>query len=279
MLPAHGYPELHKFSHLVGNYGGPWQLQKIEFAAFPGPIVLTSNCLIEPRKSYINRIFTRHAVGWPGVQHIENFDYSKVIETAKNMKGFEKDEPEKFIESVGYAKSTVLSIADKVIEAIKAKELNHFFFIGGCDGSEGERNYFKELALAAPKDSVILTAGCGKYRFNKLPFGTVAGIPRVLDMGQCNDAYGAIQIALALANEFKTDVNSLPLSFAVSWFEQKAVAVLLTLLHLGVKNIRLGPNLPGFCTPKMLEILQQSFNLKTINPNIHTELKEMLSGN
>jgi len=275
LLPAHGYPELKKYPHLVGNYGGAWQLQKMDFATFPGPIVMTTNCLIEPKKSYKARIYTRNAVGWPGVEHIQGYDFSKVVEQAKSMPGFTKDEPPRYI-TTGFGKNAVLNVAGPVIEAVKAGAIKHFFFIGGCDGSEGERNYFKELALGAPKDSVILTAGCGKFRFNKHEFGDINGIPRLLDMGQCNDSYGAIQVASALANAFKTDVNGLPLSFAVSWFEQKAVAVLLTLLSLNVQNIHLGPNLPGFATPLMLQILQDKFKLKTINPNIHEELKIMM---
>lgn len=275
LLPGHGYPELKKFKHLVGNYGGAWQLQKMDFALFPGPIVMTTNCLIEPKQSYKNRIFTRSVVGWPGVQHIPNDDFSKVIEAAKAAKGFEKDETPRFIQT-GFGRNTVLSIAGQVIDAVKAGTVKHFFFIGGCDGSEGERNYFKELALNSPKDSMILTAGCGKYRFNKFDFGTVGGLPRLVDMGQCNDAYGAIQVGLALAKAFNTDVNSLPLSFAVSWFEQKAVAVLLTLLHLNVQNIHLGPHLPGFATPAILRILQEKFQLRPISPDVRGELDVML---
>jgi hydroxylamine reductase len=278
LLPAHGYPKL-KQPHLVGNYGGAWQLQKMDFAAFPGPIVMTTNCLIEPKKSYKDRLFTRSVVGWPGVKHIDNYNFKPVVDLALASKGFEKDEPARYV-TVGFGKNTVLGLADTVINAIKTGDIKHFFFIGGCDGSEGERNYFKELALATPKDSVILTAGCGKFRFNKFNFGTTnGGIPRLLDVGQCNDSYGAIQIAVALAKALNMDVKDLPLSFAVSWFEQKAVAVLLSLLSLNIQNIHLGPHLPGFCTPTMLKILQDKFQLKTINLDIQQELSQMLKNN
>ena len=214
MLPAHGYPGLNKYSHLVGNYGGPWNLQKFEFAKFPGPIVMTTNCLIEPRKSYKDRIYTCNAVGWPGVPHIagDKKDFSEVIKQAQSMEGFVQDKnykgPEQTI-TVGFGQHTVLSLADKVIDAVKAGHIKHFFVIGGCDGNENERNYYRDLALASPSSSVILTLGCGKYRFNKLDFGNVPNtpFPRVLDMGQCNDAYGAVMVASALAKAFNTDVN------------------------------------------------------------------------
>lgn len=262
LLPGHAYPELRKFPHLVGNYGGAWQHQKIEFAAFPGPILMTTNCIVEPRRSYKHRIFTRSAVGFPGVQHIEADDFSTLIAAALAEPGFAQDElPEKTI-LTGFGHNAVLSVADKVLDAIHAGHVRHLFLIGGCDGAEGERSYFRDVALATPSDSLILTLACGKYRFNKLDFGTVAGLPRLLDVGQCNDSYSAVQIAVALATALKTDVNSLPLSFVVSWFEQKAVAVLLTLLHLGIQNIRLGPNLPAFVTPAVLDVLVQKFNIK-----------------
>jgi hydroxylamine reductase len=271
MLPAHGYPELKKYAHLAGNYGGPWQLQKFEFAKFPGPIIMTTNCLVEPRKSYKDNIYTCNAVGWPGVQHIPDSagkrDFSEVIAKAQNMEGFVdskiKDKDPKNI-TVGFGHKTVLGVAGTVIEAVKKGDITHFFVIGGCDGSEGERNYYKELAESTPDSSIILTLGCGKYRFNKLDFGTVpnVGLPRVLDMGQCNDAYGAVVVATELAKAFNTDINSLPLSFAVSWFEQKAVAVLLTLLHLGVKDIVLGPNMPAFVGPKLGQLLSDNLGLR-----------------
>jgi hydroxylamine reductase len=263
LLPAHGYPELKKYKHLVGNYGGAWQEQKLDFATFPGPIVMTTNCLIEPRKSYKNRLFTRGVVGWPGVKHIENYDFSEVVELAKALPGFTKDEVERTT-MTGFGRNAVLSNAPKILDLINKGKLNHFFLIGGCDGSEGERSYFKDLALSTPKDSIVLTLGCGKYRFNKQfdKFGDIDGIPRMLDVGQCNDAFSAIQIAVALAGALKTDVNSLPLSFAVSWFEQKAAAVLLSLLSLNVQKIYLGPRLPAFVSPAVLNVLVEKFNIR-----------------
>ena len=280
MLPAHSYPGLKKYPHLAGHYGGPWQLQRLEFAQFPGSIVLTSNCLMEPRKSYKGRIFTRQVVGWPGVTHIKGNDYSALIQAAKEAEGFtEEDVPKKpHVLTIGFGHNTVLGLAGPIIDAIKAGAISRFFLIGGCDGSEGERSYFRELALASPANSVILTLGCGKYRINKLGLGNLPGtsIPRVLDMGQCNDAYSAITVAVALSKAFNTDVNSLPISYAISWFEQKAVAVLLTLLHLGIRNIRLGPNLPGFATPNMLAILNKAFNLGKIN-SVPEDMKLMMA--
>lgn len=279
MLPAHGYPGLKKYKHLAGHFGGPWQLQRVEFANFPGAIVMTSNCIIEPRKSYKSRIFTRQMVGWPGVTHLEGTDFSQVVKAAKEADGFTQDDvPAKpATMTTGFGKNAVLSNAGAIVDLVQKGKISHFFVIGGCDGSEGERNYFRELAIASPEDSVILTLGCGKYRINRLELGNLkgTGIPRVLDMGQCNDAYGAIQVAVALAKAFKTDVNGLPLSFAVSWFEQKAVAVFLTLLSLGVKNIRLGPNLPGFCTPNMLKILVDKFNIARID-SVKNDLPKMM---
>lgn len=262
LLPAHGYPGLKKYKHLVGNYGGAWQLQKLEFSSFPGPIVVTTNCIIEPKKAYKDRIFTRNVVGWPGVKHIDGNDFSQVVSMAQSMEGFKADDAHPKDITVGFGRNAVMSVAPAIIDAVKSGALKHFFLIGGCDGAEGERNYFRDVALNAPKDTAILTLACGKYRFNKHEFGTVAGLPRLIDIGQCNDAYSAIQIAAALAKAFNTDVNGLPLSFVISWFEQKAVAVLLTLLHLGVKNIYLGPHLPAFATPNMLNILVEKFGLR-----------------
>jgi hydroxylamine reductase len=280
LLPAHGYPELKKYEHLRGNYGGAWQLQKMDFAGFPGPIVMTSNCIIEPRKSYRDRMFTRGSVGWPGVKHIEGRDFSEVISQALELDGFQKDSKVQRKLTVGFGKDAVLAAAPAIVDEIQKGNIKHFFFIGGCDGSEGERSYFTDLALAAPKESVILTAGCGKYRFNKYDHGTTAGgIPRLVDMGQCNDSYGAVVVALALKDAMGVEsVNDLPLSFAVSWFEQKAVAVLLTLLHLGVKNIHLGPNLPAFVSPAVLDVLVQNFGLRPTNPDVNAELQNMLGG-
>jgi hydroxylamine reductase len=279
MLPAHGYPGLKKYKHLAGNYGTAWQLQKMEFAAFPGPIVMTSNCIIEPQKSYKNRIFTRRCVGFSGVQHVEGNDFSAVIKSAQSCLGFSAEDAEDVKKplTVGFGRNTVMGVADKVIEGVKSGAIKRFFVIGGCDGTEGERSYFRDIAKATPKDSLILTLGCGKYRFNSLPLGDIGGIPRVLDMGQCNDAFSAISVAAALAGVFKTDVNKLPLSFAISWFEQKAVAVFLTLLHLNLKNIRLGPRLPAFATPNMVKILVENYGVAPIG-DVQTDMKNMMQG-
>jgi len=260
MLPSHGYPKLKKYPHLVGNYGGAWQLQKWEFENFPGSILMTTNCIIEPKDSYKDRIFTKGLVGFEGVKHIKGNDYSELIEKAKQEKGFEEDEIEKFI-NVGFAHNSVISLADTIIDKVKSGKIKHFFLIGGCDGAKIGRNYYTDFAKSVPKDSVILTLACGKYRFNKIDFGSIDEIPRLLDIGQCNDAYSAIKIALALSDAFKCDVNDLPLSLVLSWFEQKAVAILLTLLHLNIKNIRLGPTLPAFITKNVFGILQEKFNI------------------
>jgi len=263
MLPCHAYPELKKHKHLVGNYGGAWQDQRKEFDEFPGAILMTTNCIQKPKDSYKDRIFTCGLVGWPGVRHIDDRDFAPVIEAARAAPGFAEDAPEKTI-TVGFGRNAVMGVADKVIEAVKAGAIRHFFLIGGCDGAKPGRNYYTELAQAVPDDCVILTLACGKYRFNKLDFGDIGGIPRLLDVGQCNDAYSAVQIAAALANAFGTDVNGLPLSLILSWYEQKAVAILLTLLHLGIKNIRLGPSLPAFVTPDVLGVLVDKFNIAPI---------------
>ena len=264
MLPAHAYPELKKHKHLAGNYGGAWQDQQKEFSAFPGPILMTTNCIVKPREDYQARIFTRSVVGWPGVQHLDDTDFAPVIEAALAADGFQEDGSDKTI-TVGFGRNAVLGVAGKVIEAVKQGQIRHFFLVGGCDGAKPGRNYYTDFAEAVPEDCVILTLACGKYRFNKLDFGDIGGIPRLLDIGQCNDAYSAIQIAVALANAFETDVNGLPLSFVLSWFEQKAVAILLTLLHLGVKNIRLGPSLPAFVTPAALSVLVEKFAIAPIS--------------
>ncbi|WP_077732209.1 hydroxylamine reductase [Methylocaldum sp. 14B] len=263
LLPAHAYPKLRAYPHLVGNYGGAWQDQTREFAEFPGAILMTSNCLVEPQPRYRQRIFTAGPVGWPGVRHIANGDFSPVIQAALAFPGFQEDAPEQTI-TVGFARNTVLGVADKVVDAVKTGAIRHFFLIGGCDGAVPGRNYYTDLADHVPEDSVILTLGCGKYRFNRHEFGAIGGIPRLLDIGQCNDAYSAIQIASALAGAFNCGVNDLPLSLMVSWFEQKAVAVLLTLLSLGIRGIRLGPSLPAFLTPALLEQLSARFDLKPI---------------
>jgi hydroxylamine reductase len=248
---------------LVGNYGGAWQDQQKEFDAFPGAILMTTNCIQKPRETYTDRIFTCGLVAFPGVRHIADRNFAPVIEAALRAPGFAADGSNKTI-TVGFGHHAVLGVAGAVVDAVKAKKIRHFFLIGGCDGAKPGRNYYTDLAQSVPQDCVILTLACGKYRFNKLDFGEVAGIPRLLDVGQCNDAYSAIQIAVALAGAFETDVNSLPLSFILSWYEQKAVVILLTLLHLGIKNIRIGPTLPAFVTPAVLDVLVKGFGLKPI---------------
>jgi hydroxylamine reductase len=274
MLPAHGYPGLKRYKHLVGNYGGAWQDQKQEFADFPGAILMTTNCIQEPAATYQARIFTTGCVGWPGVVHVADGDFSPVIEAALAAPGFPEDGPDKTI-LVGFGHNAVLSVADKVIAAVKSGAIRRFLLVGGCDGARTGRDYYTELAESAPKDCVILTLACGKYRFNKLDFGSINGIPRLLDIGQCNDAYSAIQIAVALAKAFNCGVNDLPLSLVLSWYEQKAVAILLTLLHLGIRNIRLGPTLPAFVTPAVLNVLVEKFNLMPIK-TAEEDLKAIL---
>jgi len=264
MLPAHAYPGLKKYKHLAGNYGGAWQGQQKEFDAFPGAILMTTNCIQKPRDSYLGRIFTSGLVAWPGVRHIGDRNFRPLIDAALAAPGFAEDAPEKTI-LVGFGHAAVLGVAEKVIEAVKAGKIRRFFLIGGCDGAKPGRNYYTELAEAVPEDCVILTLACGKYRFNKLAFGDIGGIPRLLDCGQCNDAYSAIRIAGALAEAFGCGVNDLPLSLILSWYEQKAVVILLTLLHLGIRNIRLGPSLPAFVTPAMLKVLAEKFNIMPIS--------------
>lgn len=261
MLPCNAYPELKKYRHLVGNYGGAWQLQQKEFDEFPGAIVMSTNCIQRPKDSYKDRLFTMELVEWPGVRHIVDYDFSPVIEAALAAPGFAEDEPEKRI-TIGFAHNAVLAAAPKVIELVNAGKLRHFFLIGGCDGAKPGRSYYTDFAEIVPDDCVILTLACGKYRFNKLDFGDIEGIPRLLDCGQCNDAYSAVKIALALADAFGTDVNGLPLSFILSWYEQKAVCILLSLLYLGVKNMRLGPTLPSFIGPEVLKVLVDNFGIK-----------------
>lgn len=263
LLPAHGYPELHKHAHLAGNYGGAWQDQQRDFATFPGPIVMTSNCLIEPQPAYRNRIFTLGPVGWPGVRHLDNSDLSLLVKAAESLPGFAEDMPAETV-TTGFGHGAVMSVADKVIEAVKAGDIKRFLLIGGCDGAAPGRNYYTDVADNAPSDTILMTLGCNKYRFNDHDFGDIGGIPRLLDVGQCNDSYSAIQIAVALANAFECGVNDLPLSMFVSWFEQKAAAVLLTLLSLGIQNIRLGPTLPAFLTPAVVDILVEKFAIKPI---------------
>ncbi len=278
MLPAHGYPQLkHKYPHLAGNYGGAWQNQRQEFEAFPGAILMTTNCIQMPKESYKARIFTTGHVGWPGVAHVEHGQFAPVIAAALEAPGFAEDGTDETI-LVGFGHEAVLGVADKVVDAVKSGAIKRFYLIGGCDGAKPGRNYYTEFAQAVPDDCVVLTLACGKYRFNKLPFGDINGIPRLLDMGQCNDAYSAIQVALALAKAFDTDVNGLPLSMVLSWFEQKAVAILLTLLHLGVKKIRLGPSLPAFVTPAVLDVLVRNFQIAPIT-TVEQDLPATLAGN
>ncbi|MEQ9891481.1 hydroxylamine reductase [Pectobacterium aroidearum] len=264
MLPAHGYPELKKFKHLAGNYGSGWQNQQTEFAKFPGAIVMTSNCIIDPNVgNYGDRIWTRSIVGWPGVNHLEGDDFSPVIEQAQGLAGFPYSEIEHMI-TVGFGRETLLSAADTVIDLVAQKKLRHVFLVGGCDGSREERSYFTDFTLNVPQDCLIMTLACGKYRFNKLDFGTLEGLPRLLDVGQCNDAYSAIILAVKLAEKLGCGVNDLPLSLVLSWFEQKAIVILLTLLSLGVKNIYTGPTAPGFLTDNLLAILNEKFGMRAI---------------
>ena len=263
MLPAHAYPGLKKYRHLVGNYGSAWQNQRREFEQFPGAILMTTNCIQKPQEAYTARIFTCGLVAWPGVAHIADRNFAPVIQAALAAQGFREAAPEKTI-LVGFGQHAVLGVADKVIDAVKTGAIKHFFLIGGCDGAKPGRNYYTEFAQAVPKNCVILTLACGKYRFNTLEFGDIGGIPRLLDCGQCNDAYSAVQIAVALAGAFKCGVNDLPLSMILSWYEQKAVCILLSLLHLGIKNIRLGPSLPAFVTPPVLKVLVDKFSIAPI---------------
>ena len=262
LLPANTYPGLKKYPHLIGNYGGAWQDQQKDFDAFPGAIVMTSNCLINPEiKGYANRIFTAGPVGWQGLPHIENHDFSGVIACALAQPGFAEDAPEERIPA-GFARNTVMGVADTLLEMIGKGDVKNLFLIGGCDGARPGRNYFHDLAMATPRDSLILTLGCGKFRFNREDLGDINGIPRVLDVGQCNDAYSAIQIAVAVAGALGCGVNDLPLHYAISWFEQKATAVLLTMLHLGLRRIHLGPTLPQFLTPEVLGVLIEKFDIR-----------------
>ena len=263
MLPAHAYPELRKFKHLVGNYGGAWQKQKQEFADFPGAILATTNCVLIPKEgTYGDRLFTCGITGVQGVTHIQNRDFAPLIRKALSLPKLSEKTGKTL--TIGFHHTAVLGLADKIVGAVKTGKIRHFFLIGGCDGAKPGRSYFTELAEKVPQDCVILTLGCGKYRFNDLDFGSIDGIPRLLDMGQCNNAYSAVQVAVALAQAFDCDVNELPLSIVLSWFEQKAVAILLSLLNLGIKGIRIGPILPAFITPNVLKVLQDNFDLKLI---------------
>jgi len=264
MLPAHGYPGLKRYSHFYGHYGTAWQNQQREFEAFPGAIVMTTNCLQKPRESYKANIFTSGVVGWPGVTHIRDRNFEPVVRRAIELPGFTEDTDKGHV-MVGFARAALTAVADKVVEAVKKGAIRHFFLVGGCDGAKPGRSYYSEFVEKVPKDCVILTLACGKFRFFDKKLGEIDGIPRLLDVGQCNDAYSAIQIALALSKAFGVGVNELPLSLILSWYEQKAVAILFTLLHLGIKNIRLGPSLPAFLSPKVVEVLAKNFAIKPIS--------------
>ncbi|MFC1823568.1 hydroxylamine reductase [Thermodesulfobacteriota bacterium] len=264
MLPTHAYPELKKYSHFYGHYGTAWQNQAKEFADFPGAILMTTNCIQNPKDSYKDNIFTNGLVGWPGVTHITDGDFTPVIEKALEMPGFDQDMNGKSV-MCGFGHNAVMGVADKVIDAVKGGAIKHFFLVAGCDGAKPGRNYYTEFVEKAPADSVVLTLACGKFRFFDKDLGDIGGIPRLLDVGQCNDAYSAIQIAVALSKAFDIGVNDLPLSMILSWYEQKAVAILLTLLHLGIKDIRLGPSLPAFITPNVLDVLVKNFNIMPIS--------------
>lgn len=263
MLPAHGYPGLKKYSHLYGHYGTAWQNQKKEFDQFPGPILMTTNCIQEPAATYKARLFTTGPVGWPGVAHLPNGVWGDLIKAAQAAPGFSADEEGKQV-MVGFARNTVLSVADKVLKAVADGDLRHIFLVGGCDGSRGKRSYYTDFVAQTPADTLVLTLGCGKFRFFDQDLGSIGGIPRLLDVGQCNDAYSAIQIAVALAEALNCGVNDLPLSLVLSWYEQKAVSILLTLLYLGIKDIRLGPSLPNFISPNVLGVLVENFGIKAV---------------
>ncbi len=264
MLPCHGYPELKKYPHFHGHYGTAWQNQAKEFAEFPGAILMTTNCIQKPKETYHENIFTTGLVGWPGVVHVPDKDFTPVIERALALPGFPSDEDKGEV-MVGFGHNAVLNVAGTIIDGVKSGAIRHFFLVAGCDGAKPGRNYYTEFVEKVPEDCVVLTLACGKFRFFDKKLGDIGGIPRLLDIGQCNDAYSAIQIAVALAQAFNVGVNDLPLSMILSWYEQKAVAILLTLLHLGIKNIRLGPSLPAFITPNVLNVLVQNFDLKAIS--------------
>ena len=270
MLPAHAYPELRKYPQLKGNFGTAWQNQQKEFADIPAPILFTTNCLMPPKKSYADRVFTTEVVAYPGMVHIDDEkDFTPVIEKALELGGYQEDRQFTGINGgtqvmTGFGHGTILSMADQVIDAVKSGAIRHFFLVAGCDGAKPGRNYYTDFVKQTPDDTIILTLACGKYRFNDLDLGTIGGLPRIMDMGQCNDAYGAIKVAVALSEAFGCDVNELPLSMVLSWYEQKAVCILLTLLHLGIKDIRLGPTLPAFISPNVLNFLVEKFNIAPI---------------
>ena len=264
MLPTHGYPKLKAYTHFYGHYGSAWQNQIKEFPNFPGAILMTTNCLQRPQNAYKENLFTSGLVGWPGIPHISDLNFQSVIDKALEMPGFQEDKNGQEV-MVGFARNAVLGVADKVIEAVKNNDIKHFFLVAGCDGAKPGRNYYTEFVEKVPKDCVVLTLACGKFRFFDKELGDIGGIPRLLDVGQCNDSYSAVQIALALSNAFNLDVNELPLSLIISWYEQKAVCILLALLHLGIKGIHLGPTLPAFLTPNVLDTLVKNFDIKPIS--------------
>ncbi len=279
MLPAHSYPELRKFSHLKGNFGTAWQNQQKEFADIPAPILFTTNCLMPPKDSYADRVYITEVVAYPGIRHVDK-DFSEVIEKALELGGYSEDQAFTGINGgdklmTGFSRNTVLSVAETVVDAVKAGAIKHFFLVGGCDGARPGRSYFTDFVKQAPADTVVLTLACGKYRFNDLELGTIGGLPRLMDIGQCNDAYSAIQIAVALAEAFNCGVNDLPLSMILSWYEQKAVCILLTLLHLGIQNIKLGPTLPAFLSPNVVDFLVKNFGIAPISTP-EADLKEIL---
>ena len=282
MLPAHAYPEFKKYSHLKGNFGTAWQNQQKEFDHIPGAILYTTNCLMPVKASYADRVFTTEVVSYPEMVHIgEEKDFTPVIEKALALGGYTKDQHMTGINggmqvTTGFSHGTVLSVADQVIEAVKNGDIKHFFLVGGCDGARVGRNYYTEFVKQSPADSIILTLACGKYRFNDLDLGTIGGLPRIMDMGQCNDAYGAIKVAIALAEAFECDVNELPLSMVLSWYEQKAVCILLTLLYLGIKNIHLGPTLPAFISSNVLNFLVENYGISPISTP-EEDLKKLLN--
>ncbi len=273
MLPAHSYPELKKFPHLVGHFGGPWQNQQWEFPTFSGAILGTTNCVLIPSDTYADRLFTTRVTAVPGGTRLKDNDFSPVIEKAKQCDPLPENKVRE--STIGFHHSVILGIADQIVDAVKSGDIKRFYLIGGCDGAEAGRNYYTQLAASAPQESVILTLGCGKYRIRNHDYGTVAGLPRFLDMGQCNDAFGAVQVALALSKAFDCGVNDLPLEIVLSWFEQKAVAVLLTLLALDVKGIRVGPVPPAFISPNVFQILQEKFDLKIIEASPPPELVQL----
>jgi hydroxylamine reductase len=284
MLPAHSYPELKKYSHLKGNYGTAWQNQQKEFDNIPGAVLFTTNCLMLPRPSYSDRIFTTAVVGFPGIKHIPEVngkkDFTPIVQRSLELGGWKEDKPFAGVNGgnqvmTGFGQNAVLGVVDKVIASVKSGAIKHFFLVGGCDGAKPGRNYYTEFVKLTPQDSIVLTLACGKYRFNDLDIGQIGGLPRLMDVGQCNDSYSAVKIALALSDAFKLGVNELPLTLVLSWYEQKAVAILLTLLSLGIKNIYLGPTLPAFISPNVLKVLVEKFNIKPVT-NPQSDLKAIL---